>query len=196
MSKYYVYLYIKPDTFKPFYVGKGHKERWKHHIKLDNKYYNLHLKNTIKSLKQRNLKPIIIKVEKSLTNEEASILEKELIYLFGRKDLNTGILVNHTNGGDGSDGRICSQYTKNKMSKSQKGVSRNKGLKRPDLAKRNKKFKWFLGKKLPKSTEYREKIRQGLLGYKHNEKTILKHKLNSDKRERDKLGRYMKVKGD
>ena len=30
MSKYYVYEWIRLDTNEPFYVGKGHGNRWKH----------------------------------------------------------------------------------------------------------------------------------------------------------------------
>jgi hypothetical protein len=60
-------------------------------------------------------------IHSDITQEEACELEKHLIFLYGRKDLGLGNLVNMTDGGEGSVGFICSDKTKQKMSKKRKG---------------------------------------------------------------------------
>lgn len=83
MTIYYVYMYLRED-FTPYYVGKGKNRRYKekHNVPIP---------------------PLdrIRFVQTELTNEEAIILEKQLISEYGRKDLGTGILRNLTNGGEG-----------------------------------------------------------------------------------------------
>ncbi len=58
---------------------------------------------------------------KNLTRHEANEIEIYLIYYYGRKDLNTGSLVNMTKGGDGCVGKIVSRETRLKQSNSKLG---------------------------------------------------------------------------
>lgn len=93
MNIYYVYQYLREDL-TPYYIGKGKNDRaWETH-KRDN---GADLLPTDKSR---------IKIlAKSLSEDEAYLLEIKLIDYYGRKDLGTGILRNLTDGGEGVSGR-------------------------------------------------------------------------------------------
>jgi len=96
---FYVYSWIREDG-SPFYIGKGNGNRaWK-----KTKH---HYPPTDKSR---------IKINAChLTEQEAFLLETKLIKLFGRKDLDNGILNNRTFGGQGPSGRKMSDETKKKL---------------------------------------------------------------------------------
>ena len=102
-NKYYVYLYLREDG-TPYYVGKGKGNR-------------------AFSLKRRISPPpkerIIIHT-KNLSENGAFELEKKLITQYGRKDNDTGILRNLTDGGEGSSGRFFSEEQKIQISKAVK----------------------------------------------------------------------------
>lgn len=120
-----LYQHIRLDNNKVFYIGIGKKKRAYDKI-TRNKYW----KNIVNKTQYE------IQILKSdLTWNDACELEKILISHYGRKDLGTGILCNMTNGGEGRFnsrnsnesiektrlshvGRIVSQETKLKMSKS------------------------------------------------------------------------------
>lgn len=89
---YYVYAYLRPD-FSPYYIGKGKKFRaW------DKVGRSLHLP-------PNRAKHIII-IQDNLSEIAAFILERYYIRWFGRKDNETGILRNLTDGGEGVAGHI------------------------------------------------------------------------------------------
>lgn len=98
---FYVYVYrdIEKDNI-PFYVGKGIKNRY---CDVGSRKYNRHLYNKIHQLRQHGYKVCdFTTIEKDgMTAECALDLEIELIKKWGRRDLNTGILLNMTDGGDG-----------------------------------------------------------------------------------------------
>jgi len=116
MALFYVYLYVDPFTGIPFYVGKGKDYRYRVTF-LESKNGHIHNRtgNKIKFLINQGKNPVIIKVKEHLTEQEALDLEKKLIQILGRQDLGTGLLCNHTNGGDGISGHKHTQSTKNKM---------------------------------------------------------------------------------
>jgi len=107
-QKYYVYEWLREDG-TPYYIGKG--EGFRAYCK---RPYRPKDKNRINIIKE------------NLTEQEAWDLETELIAIYGRKDLGTGILKNKTDGGEGGS---KSTETRTKLSKAAKGkVPWNKGL--------------------------------------------------------------------
>jgi hypothetical protein len=98
----YVYLHRQKDNNEPFYVGVGGL------LSFDN--YQRANANNWKGLASRSKfwKSIVSKfgftveiVLDNCTKQEAFSEEIRLIKLYGRQDIETGILVNHTDGGDG-----------------------------------------------------------------------------------------------
>lgn len=122
-KEYYVYLLL--DTresgnwsykdlnfdYKPFYVGKGKKKRIEEHYRPSSLKINS-LKNKIinRIIVDTGEKPKSIKIFENLTEYEAFNIEVDIIKHFGRIDKATGILSNHTDGGEGHSG-----YNKPKM---------------------------------------------------------------------------------
>lgn len=154
---FYVYLLIDPETNLPFYVGKGKGDRAKTHLRSSNLKENTLKSTKIKSLLSKNLEPKIMFIGESLTEAQAWELEVAKIAEYGRKDLGTGILCNHTDGGEGPSNRIpwnkgkkFSDESRKKMSvswhlsslskkaaveNSKKAAKKNSGRKRPTHSK-------------------------------------------------------------
>ena len=102
MSNYYVYLHIKKTTGEPFYIGKGKS----------NRATSLHGRNKWwKNIVSKYDYDIIFLAE-NLTPEESIQIEIYWINRIGRRDLNKGLLVNLTDGGDGTKGKLSSQNVK------------------------------------------------------------------------------------
>lgn len=199
-NEFYVYFHLKEDTGEIFYVGKGKNKR----------AFSGHGRNDywLKVVNKHGLKVVIVK--ESLTNEDACELEKQYIKEFGRSD-NGGILVNMTDGGDGvvgsvpwnkgkkmvetwNVGRVLSEETKEKISKSNKGRKQgpawNKGISPSEetLEKMRQKIPWNKG--LKHSEETKKKIsemakkRKHRKGFKHTDET--KKKISDTKKNNKK----------
>jgi hypothetical protein len=83
---FYVYAYIRKSNGLPYYIGKGSGTRaWDSHT----------------SVRTPNDKSKIIILEQSLSELGSWALERRMISWYGRKDKNTGILLNQTDGGEG-----------------------------------------------------------------------------------------------
>lgn len=130
-NKFYVYEIWDPINNEPFYVGKGYYKkrylRYLDHIKeaLGIKNYNgknYHKRNRIKKILNQNKYPIIKIVFESENEQEVFNKEKELIKIYGRRDLKTGSLTNLTEGGEGSSGYIFTAEARQKISKRVSGT--------------------------------------------------------------------------
>lgn len=114
-DNYYVYLHIKKDNDKIFYVGKGKNNRYR-----SVSGRNLHWQNT--SLKHGWYSRI---VQSNLLEEDALELEEFIIDIIGLQNLCNR---NYFNGG--KSGYNHSLESKQKMSNSKKGrIPWNKGIK-------------------------------------------------------------------
>jgi len=74
----------------------------------------------VKKILDYGLVPIIIKIEKNISDNEAIFFEKKIIKEIGRVNLGNGYLTNLTDGGEGCSGRLHSDETKAKISKAHK----------------------------------------------------------------------------
>lgn len=97
-----VYQHVRLDTNEVFYIGIGNEKR----------PYQKHGRNMEWNIITLRTKYRVDILFFDLTWEEACIKEKELIQLYGRKDLGVGILVNLTDGGDGVKGIIKTDIPK------------------------------------------------------------------------------------
>lgn len=124
MTIYYTYAYVRKNG-TPYYIGKGSGNRaWaKHTFRIPS-----------------NLNQIVI-LESNLTEIGAFALERRMIRWHGRKDLGTGILRNHTDGGEGVSGFSHSDETKRLLSIQQLGKPKSAAaiLKRQQTRKKNNK---------------------------------------------------------
>jgi len=180
-----LYRHIRLDTHEPFYIGIGNKKRAygkygrsKHWLSIVEKYgYEVEI------------------IFDDLTWKAACEKEREFIVLYGRRDINTGILVNHTDGGEGSPGvvqskeanekrrnwsknRVFSEQTKRLLSEKQLGEKNHmynrKGINNPTFGlKRSDKTK----KKQSDIAKQRGKENNPMFGKKHSDETKEKMRL-------------------
>lgn len=158
---YYTYAYLREDG-TPYYVGKG---------KGDRAY-----RKVGKPCATPKDKSKIIYLKINLTEEQSFNHERYMIFILGRKDLGTGILLNKSDGGEGASGCIPSEETRRKRSAKMKGENN------PLYGKRGKDSPRY-GKKHTQETK--NKIRRSLQGNVISEETRIKI---SEKNKLNRLG--------
>ena len=126
-NQFYVYVYLDQRKsgkwyygdevfdFQPFYVGKGTNNRDIQHLCPYMLSCKTHKSSTIKSIiKDTGQLPIHYRIYENISQQDATDIEIDIIKQFGRRDLGTGILCNHTDGGDGSHN--LSPYSRRRIS--------------------------------------------------------------------------------
>ena len=132
---FYTYAYLREDG-TPYYIGKGKGKR-----AYDRKRHSAYVPS-------RNR---ILILKKNLTEEEAFKHEIYMIAVFGRKDLETGILYNLTDGGDGPSGYVYTEEQRKKMG------DMRRGKKRPNHSKIMKEKSSIMSYNENKQKQLREK---------------------------------------
>ena len=153
--KIYIYTLAEPTTGEIRYVGKTNnlKTRFYNHLKASRKNY---LSSWIKSLKSKQLKPIMEVVEECEINEW-EFLERYWISQFKAWGFS---LTNLTEGGEGIYGYSHTDSAKEKMSESRKGKSTIWSIGRTP---------WNKGKNY--SEEEKKQMSEQQKGKKHSEET-------------------------
>lgn len=162
MKEFYVYMHVKETTGEPFYVGKGiglrcetKKQRSKHWNNIVNKYgFD------------------VIFLENNLTEQEAFDKETYWIKRIGRKDLGLGPLVNFTNGGEGTSGRVVKKESIDMMIQTKTNNGTLKQTSESIQKMLNTKIKnGTTGKGRITSEETKKKISEIKTGIKYSEET-------------------------
>lgn len=82
MNNYYVYVYIDPRNLEEFYYGKGKGSRKNAHLSEDS---DTEKSKRIKAIKKDGLTPIIRVIARNLSEHDAFLVEKTLIWKLGRQ---------------------------------------------------------------------------------------------------------------
>lgn len=166
-----VYKHIRKDNKEVFYIGIGKTKRRAFSINNRNKHW--------RNIVNKSGYDVEI-VYDGLDREEAISKEIELIKFYGRADLNKGMLVNMTDGGEGGNGAILTDEHKMALLKSKLGKTysdeHRKKISESKIGKKRKPFtdehkrkiaEGATGKKHPHSEETKERIRKTLTGRKN-----------------------------
>lgn len=121
----YIYRHIRLDTNQPFYIGIGSDKSFK---RANEKSRRNKIWNDIVSKSDYEVEILF----DDITWEKACEKEIEFISLYGKKNNNTGILANMTDGGEGTLGRCYrpTEETRLKQSLAKRGRKMSEEAKR------------------------------------------------------------------
>jgi hypothetical protein len=161
--KYYVYRHIRLDKNIPFYIGISKTQDSDNFYKKYNRAFNKYQRSKLwTSIINKSDYRVEIIYESDVF-EEIKQKEIEFIELYGRVDLKTGSLANHTKGGDGTTGYELSEETREKIATHSKNRVRKKGYKQNlSLEGRERKIKALKNKIVTEETK--NKISKSRIG--------------------------------
>ena len=81
-SDYYVYVYIDPRNYEEFYYGKGTGSRKNSHLKQQGESFKT---KRINEIRLEGLEPIVRVIAKGLTEPQALLVEKTLLWKLGKQ---------------------------------------------------------------------------------------------------------------
>lgn len=84
-NEYYVYVYVDPRNFEEFYYGKGRDNRKEAHL---SDFSDSRKRDRIDAIKADGQKPIIKVIARGLSEREAFLVEKTLLWKLGSSLLN------------------------------------------------------------------------------------------------------------
>jgi hypothetical protein len=127
IGKHYLYRHIRLDTGEPFYIGIGTKNTLdKNSATISVIYRRAFSKNDRSCFWKRVVAKTNYEVEILLESDDYEFIkqkEVEFIALYGRRNLEQGLLTNLTDGGGGSVGYVYSEEQRKTVSLRFKGRS-------------------------------------------------------------------------
>lgn len=166
MWRHYVYKHVRKDTGEVFYVGKGsmRENRPPSH---ERAYALCGRSKFWRSVVRKHGYSVII-FASCKTDKAAKDLEKDLISKMGRRNKGGGLLVNLTDGGEGTCGMVYSQELRKIRSQHAKGPRSDKWIASIRKARKNGGNGGVVkkGDKLPDS--WRKNISKAVRGVNNN----------------------------
>ena len=82
MNDYYVYVYIDPRSYQEFYFGKGRGSRKDAHL---SEHSDSEKSKQIKCIQKEGLNPIVRVIARNLSEHDALLVEKTLLWKLGKQ---------------------------------------------------------------------------------------------------------------
>jgi len=166
-NRFYVYCYKDPSrSNERIYIGKGKGKRFKQHLSRKDKHP---FTQRLQKMASENVEPIIEFLCRDVDEEFSLFVEQEAISLYGRKDLKKGSLLNLTDGGEGTSGRVQSEESKKKRSVARLGRTMSEESRKKLSNSRKGKFTGRIpaNKGVPCTEETRKKISEAKVGRRY-----------------------------